>query len=75
MRCGPAAGKIPVSRQGLRQRSFSPVASRTWHKAGHSTEKNRKHRYRYDKTLYKRRNIIERTFGRLKDYRTDRHAL
>ena len=31
--------------------------------------KNRKIQYEYDKTLYKQRNIIERTFGRIKDFR------
>ena len=31
--------------------------------------RNRKVRYRYDKQLYKKRNRVERMFGRLKDYR------
>ena len=31
--------------------------------------KNRKESVEYDETLYKRRNLIERMFGRLKDWR------
>lgn len=31
--------------------------------------KNRKIQYHYDKTIYKQRNIIERMFCRLKDWR------
>ena len=30
---------------------------------------NRKVQYAYDKVLYRTRNVIERSFGRLKDYR------
>jgi transposase len=31
--------------------------------------KNRKIQYEYDKTVYKKRNVIERMFCRLKDWR------
>jgi transposase len=37
------------------------------HRSSHPTAQNRKTHYDYDKAIYKQRNIIERTFCRLKD--------
>jgi transposase len=47
-------------REWLGQRGTEPVIP---------PRKNRKIRYDYDKTIYKQRNVIERMFCRLKDWR------
>ncbi len=47
-------------REWLRQRGTQPVIP---------PRSNRKVQYRYDKKLYRERNIIERTFNRFKDFR------
>jgi hypothetical protein len=45
------------------------MAGRARHKGRHPPRKNRKVQYDYDKTIYKQRNVIERMFCRLKDWR------
>lgn len=47
-------------REWLRERGTEPVIP---------PRVNRKVQYHYDKALYRERNVIERSFGRLKDYR------
>ena len=66
---GPAA----IGRTGRRQRLCSR-ALREW-LAGRGTQpaipprRNRKIQYDYDKAIYKQRNIVERLFRRIKDWR------
>ncbi len=45
------------------------MVGRAWNAASHPPRSNRKTQYDYDKTIYKQRNIIERMFCRLKDWR------
>lgn len=47
-------------REWLQQRGTEPVIP---------PRRNRKVQYSYDTTLYRQRNVIERSFARLKDYR------
>lgn len=65
---------MPPSKQLIADKGYDSAALREWLMA-RGTEpvipprKNRKIQYKYDKVLYKQRNIIERTFGRIKDFR------
>jgi transposase len=45
------------------------VSSSLGHSAGHSHNPTRKRRHDFDRSLYRHRNRIERTIGRLKDFR------
>jgi len=47
---------------------FAPSLERR-NQAGHPGKSNRKKRIRHAKKDYKKRNVIERCFGRLKDFR------
>ena len=50
-------------------RCVSRLSQRPKNQAGHPGKSNRKKRIRHDKSAYKNRNVIERCFGRLKDFR------
>ena len=58
----------------IADKGYDSAALRQW-LAARGTEPvippraNRKLQYTYDKALYRNRNVIERSFGRLKDYR------
>ncbi len=45
------------------------MASSARHSARHPAAQNRKIQYEYDKAIYRQRNVIERMFCRLKDWR------
>lgn len=65
---------MPPSAELVADKGYDSKALREW-LAQRGTEpvipprKNRKIRYDYDKTIYKQRNVIERMFCRLKDWR------
>jgi transposase len=65
---------MPPSRDLLADKGYDSKDLRDWLQergtnAVIPSRSNRKSPYPYDKTLYKQRNIIERMFCRLKDYR------
>lgn len=65
---------MPPPKELLADKGYDSKALREWleergTKPVIPPRKNRKVQYDYDKTLYKQRNIIERTFGRIKDFR------
>ena len=55
-------------RRRLRQRWPAPLSSRTRHGSGHP-EQSDPQNYPFDETAYRQRNLIERMFCRLKDWR------
>ena len=65
---------MPSSKHMIADKGYDSAALREWLEE-RGTEPvipprvNRKVQYAYDKALYRTRNIIERSFGRLKDYR------
>lgn len=65
---------MPPSKYVIADKGYDSDALRDWLKE-RGTEpvipprSNRKVQHHYDKALYRTRNIIERSFGRLKDYR------
>ena len=65
---------LPPSSELVADKGYDSQVLREWLEA-RGTEavipprKNRKIQYDYDKTIYKQRNIIERMFCRLKDWR------
>ena len=65
---------MPPSRYMIADKGYDSAALRQW-LVDRGTEPvipprvNRKVQYTCNKTLYKTRNVIERSFGRLKDYR------
>jgi transposase len=65
---------IPGIKQLLADKGYDTDAFRAFLKDQKITpvipaKSNRKKRIRHDKTAYKNRNVIERCFGRLKDFR------
>jgi len=65
---------LPPSTYMIADKGYDSAALREWLEE-RGTEPvipprvNRKVQYSYDKALYRTRNVIERSFGRLKDYR------
>ena len=69
-----AASKHAARRRTRRRQGYDSKALRDWLAERGTTavippRKNRKVQYHYDKTVYRQRNIIERMFCRLKDWR------
>lgn len=65
---------MPPSVELVADKGYDSQALREWLEARGTQpvippRKNRKIQYEYDKTVYKKRNIIERMFCRLKDWR------
>jgi len=65
---------MPPSRYMIADKGYDSAALRQWlvHRGTEPVippRVNRKVQYAYSKALYKTRNVIERSFGRLKDYR------
>ncbi|KAA9382339.1 IS5 family transposase [Neorhizobium galegae] len=65
---------IPPSAELVADKGYDSQALREWLEARGTQpvippRKNRKIQYEYDKTVYKKRNVIERMFCRLKDWR------
>jgi transposase len=56
-------------RRRLRQRWSASLSSRTRHGSGHPHNPTRKRHHPFDETAYRQRNVIERMFCRLKDWR------
>ena len=75
--CKPARrciAAMPPAKQLVADKGYDSKALREWLQERGTTavippRKNRKVQYDYDKTIYKQRNIIERMFCRLKDWR------
>lgn len=70
----PCLSAVPPSAHLIADKGYDSAALRSWLE-GRGTapvippRKNRLVQYPYDKALYKQRNVIERMFGRLKDFR------
>jgi transposase len=65
---------MPPSAHLIADKGYDSTAFRNWLRKRGTTpvippHKSRKVQYRYDKALYRQRNVIERMFGRLKDFR------
>lgn len=65
---------MPASAELVADKGYDSQALRDWLKARGTRpvippRRNRKIQYDYDKTIYKQRNVIERMFCRLKDWR------
>ena len=65
---------LPASAELVADKGYDSKALREWleergTKAVIPPRKNRKIHYEYDKAIYKQRNIIERMFCRIKDWR------
>jgi len=65
---------MPPSKILIGDKGYDSKALREWleergTKAVIPPRKNRKVQYEYDQALYKQRNLIERMFNRLKDFR------
>lgn len=65
---------MPPTTELIADKGYDSKALRDWLEARGTTavippRKNRKIQYEYDKAIYKQRNIIERMFCRLKDWR------
>ncbi len=65
---------LPPSAELVGDKGYDSQALREWLQARGTQpiippRSNRKNQYDYDKTIYKQRNIIERMFCRLKDWR------
>lgn len=70
----PCLDAMPPSVHLIADKGYDSAAFRDWLRKRGTTpvippRKSRKHQYRYDKALYRQRNVIERMFGRLKDFR------
>ena len=70
----PCLEAMPAPSHLIADKGYDSDALRGWLKRRGTTpvippRKNRKVQYAYDKALYKQRNVIERMFGRLKDFR------
>ena len=68
----PCLEAIPPPAHLIADKGYDSAAFRNWLRKRGTTpvippRKSRRVQYRYDKTLYRQRNIIERMFGRLKD--------
>lgn len=65
---------MPAAREVIADKGYDSASLREWLE-GRGTmpvippRANRKVQYKYDKVLYRERNIIERTFNRFKDFR------
>ena len=65
---------MPPARELVADKGYDSKALREWLEDRGTTavippRKNRKVQYDYDKAVYKQRNVIERMFCRLKDWR------
>ena len=65
---------MPPAKELIADKGYDSKELREWLEGRGTTpvippRRNRKVQYAYDKTVYRQRNIIERTFGRLKDFR------
>jgi transposase len=65
---------MPASAELVADKGYDSQALRDWLQARGTRpvippRRNRKIQYDYDKTIYKQRNVIERMFCRLKDWR------
>ena len=65
---------MPASAELVADKGYDNQALRDWLQARGTRpvippRRNRKIQYDYDKTIYKQRNVIERMFCRLKDWR------
>lgn len=65
---------MPPSKRMIADKGYDSAALREWLEERGAEpvvppRANRKLQYAYDKALYRTRNVIERSFGRLKDYR------
>ncbi len=65
---------MPPAKELVADKGYDSKALRDWLQERGTTavippRKNRKVQYDYDKAIYKQRNIIERMFCRLKDWR------
>lgn len=65
---------MPPCQYVIADKGYDSAELRRWLVARGSTpvippRTNRKVQYHYDRTLYRQRNAIERSFGRLKDFR------
>ena len=70
----PCIEAMPPAAERVADKGYDSKALRDWLAERGTTavippRKNRKVRYHYDKTVYRQRNIIERMFCRLKDWR------
>ncbi|MGA9673545.1 MAG: IS5 family transposase [Terracidiphilus sp.] len=70
----PCLDAMPPSAHLIADKGYDSAAFRDWLRKRGTTpvippRKSRKVQYRYDKALYRQRNVIERMFGRLKDFR------
>ena len=65
--CRPPPNSSPT--RAMTAKPLRDWAGRTRNHGRHPTAQNRKVQYHYDKTVYRQRNIIERMFCRLKDWR------
>ncbi|MCA3588128.1 MAG: transposase, partial [Methylocystis sp.] len=62
-------GQCRPCRQGIRRRCTAPKTAKAGLQACHPPKKNRKLQRGYDKDLYIERNLIERFFNKLKQFR------
>ena len=72
--CRPPPNSSPTKAMTAKPCGYDSKALRDWLAERGTTavippRKNRKVQYHYDKTVYRQRNIIERMFCRLKDWR------
>jgi putative transposase len=58
-----------IARSRLRRSQAAQLAGPAWLRGRHSANPTRKHPHAYDPIAYRRRNLIERMFCRLKDFR------
>ena len=70
----PCLDALPPSAEVLADKGYDSKDLREWLQSRGTqavipSRSNRKQPYNYDKALYKQRNIIERMFCRLKDFR------
>jgi transposase len=70
----PCLDAMPPSAHLIADKGYDSATFRDWLRKRGTTpvippRKSRKVQYRYDKALYRQRNVIERMFGRLKDFR------
>ena len=70
----PCLDAMPPSAHLIADKGYDSAAFRDWLRKRGTTpvippRKSRNLQYRYDKALYRQRNVIERMFGRLKDFR------
>ena len=70
----PCLDAMPAPAHLIADKGYDSTAFRDWLRKRGTTpvippRKCRRIQYRYDKPLYRERNVIERMFGRLKDFR------